>query len=118
MHSIDRNSPFKDKGFLVDNSTYRLKVAIVSPGQGSFIFGADGIEAMPDWAGDKEEILWGVGEIAEIGLKKDIFFLEGRGEVFFKVGLVDDGQDVEMWPTGDPIRFPFSGQGEEIVWDL
>lgn len=134
MHRIDRiisslyyvsddryiylRADFCDKRFLVDNSSYRLKVVIFSPGQGTFVFDKDGIVSMPDWAGKPEETLLGIGDIAEIGLKKAIFFPDGCGEVFFKIGILEGNEDVELWPQGDPIRFRFSGEGEEIVWDL
>jgi alpha-amylase/alpha-mannosidase (GH57 family) len=109
---------FREKSFLVDNSTKRLLVEVLSPGNGQFVLGADGVESIPSWAGDRKEILYGIGELAEIGLKKVMFFPDGSGEMFFKIGIIEDGENVESWPPGDPIRFQVSGQGEEIVWDL
>jgi alpha-amylase/alpha-mannosidase (GH57 family) len=109
---------FREKAFLVDNPSVKLKIEIVNPGQGDFVFGPDGIVSAPEWAGDPAGISYGVGEIAEIGLKKKIFFPDERGEVFFRVGVIKDSEEVEMWPQGDPIRFQFAGRGEEIVWDL
>lgn len=109
---------FTAKGFLVDNANMRLKVEVLSPGQGAMILAADGIEALPSWMGAKEKILYKTGDIAEIGIRKDVFFPEGRGEIFFRVGIVDGDEELELWPHGDPIRFGFSGHGEEIVWDL
>ncbi len=109
---------FAEKGFLVDNRRIRLKVEILNPGQGEFIFGPDGVETSPEWAGDPENISFGIGEIAEIGMKKKIFFPDERGEVFFRVGIMEGEKELELWPEGDPIRFHFAGRGEEIVWDL
>jgi len=109
---------FVAKRFLVDNSSKRLDVEILNPGQGKFSFSATEIEDMPDWAGPKKDIQFGIGDIAEIGMKKSIFFPEGRGEIYFRIGISEEGEDIEIWPQGDPIRFHFSGQGEEIVWDL
>ncbi len=109
---------FSERSFLVDNGDKRLKVEVLNPGRGEMVFGADGIESLPGWAGDKDRILYGVGDIAEIGIKKKIFFPDGRGEIFFRIAVTDGEEDIEVWPQGDPIRFPFSGQGEEIVWDL
>jgi len=109
---------FAEKSFLVDNSNRKLKVEVLSPGQGSLIFGADGSVTLPDWVGDKDNVSYAIDEIAEIGIKKKVFFPEGRGEVLFRVAVTHAGEDVEIWPQGDPIRFKFSGQGEEITWDL
>jgi alpha-amylase/alpha-mannosidase (GH57 family) len=109
---------FEKEGFLVDNGDKRLKVEILNPGQGAFMFGAAGIESLPDWVRDKKQVLSGIGEIAEIGIEKKVFFPDGRGEIYFRVAIMQDGEEVEGWPQGDPIRFHFAGQGEEIVWDL
>jgi len=109
---------FCQKRFLLDNRQSCLVVKILSPQLGEFVFSASGIESIPDWAGKKEDILYGVGDIAEIGVKKSVFFPEGRGEIYFKVGLTENGEEVELWPQTDPIRFRFYGRGEEIIWDL
>lgn len=109
---------FARRSFLVDNSGKRLKLSILNPGQGAFVFDAKGVESLPGWAGDKSRVLCGIGDIAEIGIEKRVFFPDGRGEIFFRVAVMDTGEDIEVWPQGDPIRFKFSGQGEEIVWDL
>jgi hypothetical protein len=109
---------FAAKRFLLDNPAARVKLEIVSPRKGDFLFSVEGVESLPDWAGEKKDILFGAGEIAEIGLKKTIFVPDGKGEIFFRVGLIEKGEVSEMWPQGDPIRLRFSGQGEEIVWDL
>ena len=109
---------FIRKGFLIDKPENRLKILIQSPGQGEFVFSVQGLEKMPDWAGDEKDVLCGINEIAEIGLKKKIFVPNGKGEIYFRVGLFDDKKELESWPTGDPICFRFAGEGEEIVWDL
>jgi len=109
---------FVDKSFLVDNPAYHLKLEVVSPRQGVFLFGGTAVENCPDWVVNKDDIMYGIGEIAEIGVRKSIFFPEGRGEIFFRVGVTEDGKDVEIWPLVDPIRFSFSGRGEEMLWDL
>jgi alpha-amylase/alpha-mannosidase (GH57 family) len=109
---------FVQRSFLVDNEAKRIKVEILNPGQGAIILGASGIESLPGWMGNKENILFGIGDIAELGMKKKLFFPDGRGEIFFRVAIIGDGEELETWPQGDPIRFHFSGQGEEIIWDL
>lgn len=109
---------FFKKRFLLDNPGCRLILVIVNPGQGKMIFSQDGIVSVPSWAGDVGDILHGVDECAEIGIKKKVFFPEGRGEIFFRVAVAEKDTDMEVWPEGDPIRFSFAGQGEEIVWDL
>jgi len=109
---------FSQRSFLVDNQDKRLKVIILNPGQGAFVFDSGGLESLPGWAGDRDKVLCGIGEIAEIGIEKKVFFPDGRGEIFFRIAVVDAYEEIEIWPQGDPIRFKFSGQGEEIVWDL
>jgi alpha-amylase/alpha-mannosidase (GH57 family) len=109
---------FVDKTFLLDSKSRRLKVEVFSPGQGVFVFAVSGMESAPDWAGDPEAVLCAIGDIAEIGIRKQVFSPDGRGEVFFKVGVLDGEKELEVWPQGDPIRFRFAGQDEEIVWDL
>ena len=118
MEYIYLRVDFVDKSFLLDNPGAKLKLEVVSPGQGEFIFGAGSIESIPGWAGEKTEMLYAVGDIAEVGIKKRVFFPEERGEVFFRVGIMEGDKELEMWPQGDPIRFHFAGRGEEIVWDL
>lgn len=109
---------FAEKSFLVDNPACRLKLQVLSPRQGVFLFGNGGAERFPDWVVDKGDILFGAGEIAEIGVRKSLFFAEGRGEILFRVGVTEEGRDIEIWPQVDPIRFSFSGRGEEMLWDL
>lgn len=109
---------FTRKRFLVENRKAQLKIDLLSPGNGEFVFDHGGVVSFPDWAGNKSDILYACDDIVEIGLKKTIFFPDGSGEIFFKVSLIEDGEKVESWPQGDPLRFKFSGEGEEIVWDL
>ena len=134
MHRVDRvlsqiyyvsdneyiyfRADFEKKGFLVDNAGKALKIEILKPGAGEFIISAKGIEHSPDWAGPAQDILCGVGTIVEVGLKKALFFPELRGEIFFRIGIVEGDRDIELWPQGDPIRFHVPGEGEEIIWDL
>jgi hypothetical protein len=88
------------------------------PGQGVFVFSGEGVESIPEWAGKKEEVLYGAGDIAEIGLKKSLFFPDGRGEIYFCIGITDGRKSLEEWPEVDPIQFRFFGLGEEIIWNL
>jgi alpha-amylase/alpha-mannosidase (GH57 family) len=109
---------FVKKRFLVDNKSKRLEVKILYPGQGVFIFSGEGVESIPEWAGKKEEVLYGAGDIAEIGLKKNLFFPDGKGEIYFCIGITDGRKSLEEWPEVDPIQFRFFGLGEEIIWNL
>ncbi|MEE9443365.1 MAG: glycoside hydrolase [candidate division Zixibacteria bacterium] len=109
---------FTEKGFLLDNHRLSLKIDIVNPGQGQFVFSKDKIRKVPDWVRDKSDILFGIGDIAEIGLKKSMFFPDGRGDLYFRMGVLEDERELEIWPQGDPIHFAVPGRGEDIVWDL
>ncbi|MCK5127760.1 MAG: glycoside hydrolase [candidate division Zixibacteria bacterium] len=109
---------FEKKGFLVDNRGKGLKIEIHNPGQGNIVFSADGLLSRPDWIKDENDIRFALGDIVEIGIKKTAFFPDGKGELFFRIGLVEDDMDIELWPQGDPIMFKVSGPGEEIIWDL
>jgi alpha-amylase/alpha-mannosidase (GH57 family) len=109
---------FSQKSFLLDNPTKRLKVDIVKPVKGEFLFGPDGIDAIPEWVKDKTEVLFGCQELVEIGFKKMLFFPDGRGEIYFRIGMAEAGRELEIWPPVDPIRFALSGRGESMVWDL
>ncbi|MDD4051467.1 MAG: glycoside hydrolase family 57 protein [candidate division Zixibacteria bacterium] len=117
-HYVYLRIDFAAKRFLLDNPAARVKLNMVSPRKGEFLFSADGVQSLPDWAGDKRDILFGAGEIAEIGLKKTVFVPDGKGEIFFRIGIVEEGEVTEIWPQGDPIRLQFAAHGEEIVWDL
>lgn len=134
MHRVDRimtqfsfvsdddyiyiRADFEKKGFLVDNQDKALKIEILQPGQGEFIFSTAGVEKYPDWVKNADDIRCSIGDIAEVGLKKTIFFPDGRGDLLFRVGISEEKRDVEMWPQGDPVKFPLTGSGEDIVWDL
>lgn len=109
---------FSAKRFLLDNPAAAVKLDLVGPRKGEIVFSARGIDSLPGWAGDKAEILLGVEEIAEIGLKKGIFFPDGKGEISFRVAVVENGEVMEVWPQGEPIRLPSAAYGEEMVWDL
>ncbi len=134
MHRVDRimtqfayvsddeyiylRADFETKRFLVDNRDKALKIEILGPGEGEFIFNAEGIVSIPDWVEKKEDVVFATDSIAEVGLRKTIFFPEGRGELLFRVGITEDSRDIEMWPQGDPVRFTVAGSGEDILWDL
>jgi len=109
---------FTAKRFLLDNPAAGLKLDVVGPRKGEILISARGIEALPEWAGDKVDILLGVEEIAEIGLKKAMFFADGKGEVSFRFAVVENGEVMEVWPQGEPIRLLSAAYGEEMVWDL
>ncbi|MFH1701382.1 MAG: glycoside hydrolase family 57 protein [Candidatus Zixiibacteriota bacterium] len=109
---------FTKKGFLVDNRHLSLKIDIINPGQGQFIFSNDEMRQVPDWVKDKGDILFGIDDIAEVGLKRSMFFPEGRGDLFFRLGVVENDQELEIWPEGDPIHFAVLKEGEDIIWDL
>ncbi len=109
---------FTEKRFLVDNADKRLVVKILKPGQGEFEFSGTGVISAPDWGGSDDDLLFETGDIAEIGFRKIIFFPDGKGEIFFRVNITDGRDVLEEWPQGDPLRFKFSGKGEEIIWDL
>ncbi len=109
---------FAAKRYLVDNRSALLKIQMLNPRPGEVLCSADGAVAVPEWMTGTHNVQCGIGDIAEIGIPKAAFFASGRGEIFFKVGIQENGEEVEIWPQGDPIRFQFSGQGEEIIWDL
>lgn len=109
---------FSQKRFLLDNLAKRLKVEIVKPIKGTLVFGPEGIEEVPEWVKSKGDILYGCGELVEIGLKKALFFSDERGEIYFRIGMTESGRELESWPPLDPIRFSISGRGESIIWDL
>ncbi len=109
---------FAERKYLADHPRQCLKLEILNPGHGIFLFSAKGIESIPDWAEPLDTIEFAAADIAEISLPKKIFFPEKKGEIFFKIGIVEGSNDVELWPQGDPIRFAFAGEGEEIVWDI
>jgi hypothetical protein len=109
---------FEEKSYLVGHTDHALAVDIQSPGKGTFLFTPGKIISMPDWAERMDGVQFGIGEIAEIGMAKKMFFPDGVGEVLFKVGIVSGKKEIEMWPLTTPIRFAFARKGEEIIWDL
>lgn len=109
---------FSRKGYLLEHRARRLFIDIFHPSKGRFTFGPDDIDAVPEWVNDRISVLYACGELAEIGIRKTVFFADGRGDVFLKVGISESGKDIESWPPGDPVRFGIAGQGEAIVWDL
>lgn len=109
---------FLDKRFLIDNNEKQVQLEIISPVSGIFLMSRQGLIEQPDWLTDSNGFSFSLGEIAEFGLDRKVIFPEGGGDLFFKIGLVEDGKILEVWPASDPIRFALSDWGEEIVWDL
>ncbi len=109
---------FTAKRFLLDNPAACVKLDIIGPRKGEFLFSAEGVRSRPDWAGGDRDILFATGEIAEIGLKKTMFFADGKGDISFRISIVEKGEVMEVWPQGEPMRLQSAAHGEDIVWDL
>ncbi len=109
---------FLDNRFLVDNPSKQVQLEIISPVSGVFHISRERLEKQPEWLDDIDSLKFGLDEIAEFGLDRKVIFPTGGGELYFKIGIVEDGKVVELWPPSDPIRFLLSDRGEEIVWDL